>query len=147
MKIMNIYNIGQKLNHRLYNISIGKKFTNGFIRNGHDTLDISDRDFIKSNRLFSTNTAKKKFQEYLIKTFKNYNPDFLLFGHTNNIDYETISTFRNYKKNLIISQWNEDPIMKGLDYSKKNIANFSVYKDLVDHNFITTHPGCVVIKL
>ena len=140
MKIMNIYNIGQKLNHRLYNISIGKKFTNGFIRNGHDILDISDRDFIKSNRLFSTNTAKKKFQEYLIETFKNYNPDFLLFGHTNNIDYETISTFRNYKKNLIISQWNEDPIMKGLDYSKKNIANFSIYKDLVDHNFITTHP-------
>ena len=76
----------------------------------------------------------------MIKTFENYNPDLLLFGHTNNIDQETISTFRNHKKNLIISQWNEDPIMKGLDYSKKNIANFSIYKDLVDHNFLTTHP-------
>ena len=30
LKIINIYNQGQKLNHRLYNISLGKKFSNGF---------------------------------------------------------------------------------------------------------------------
>ena len=41
LKILNIYNQGQKLNHRLYNISLGKKFSNGFIRNGHDVLEIS----------------------------------------------------------------------------------------------------------
>ena len=40
LRILNIYNLGQKLNHRLYNISLGKKFTNGFIRNGHDVLAI-----------------------------------------------------------------------------------------------------------
>ena len=51
---MNIYNLGQKLNHRLYNISLGKKFTNGFIRNNHDVLEISDRDFInKIEHLFT----------------------------------------------------------------------------------------------
>ena len=38
IKILNLYNQGQKLNHRLYNISLGKKFTNGFIRNGHDVI-------------------------------------------------------------------------------------------------------------
>ena len=27
LRIINIYNSGQKLNHRLYNISLGKKFT------------------------------------------------------------------------------------------------------------------------
>ena len=53
LRIINIYNTGQKLNHRLYNISLGKKFTNGFIRNNHDVLEISDRDFIKQNRNFS----------------------------------------------------------------------------------------------
>ena len=52
LRIINIYNIGQKLNHRLYNISLGKKFTNGFIRNNHDVLEISDRDFIKQNSKF-----------------------------------------------------------------------------------------------
>ena len=38
LKIINLYNQGQKLNHRLFNISLGKKFTNGFVRNGHDVL-------------------------------------------------------------------------------------------------------------
>ena len=137
-KIFNIYNQGQKLNHRLYNISLGKKFTNGFIRNGHDVLEISDRDFLKNNRSFGLNSTKNIFQKYLIESFKNYNPDILFFGHTKNIDPETIDTFRSINKNLIISQWNEDPVMPSLDYSKDNIENIRKYSSLVDHTFITT---------
>ena len=41
MKIINLYNQGQKINHRLFNISLGKKFINGFIRNGNDVLEVS----------------------------------------------------------------------------------------------------------
>ena len=141
LRIINIYNTGQKLNHRLYNISLGKKFTNGFIRNGHDVLEISDRDFIRQNRSFSFKNSSFKFQEYLIETYKNYNPDFLFFGHTKNIQSETIEQFRNINKGLIISQWNEDPVMPSLDYSKTNINNISYYANLVDHNFITTEPN------
>ncbi len=142
LRIINIYNTGQKLNHRLYNISLGKKFTNGFIRNEHDVLEISDRDFIRQNRNFSlTNNSGKIFQKYLIETFKNYNPDFLFFGHTKNIDLETIDQFKSINRNLIISQWNEDPIMPSLDYSKTNIKNISYYGKFVDHNFITTDPN------
>ena len=47
---------------------------------------------------------------------------------------------RESNKNLIISQWNEDPIMPSLDYSKDNIKNLKYYSNYVDHNFITTHP-------
>ena len=125
LRIINIYNTGQKLNHRLYNISLGKKFTNGFIRNGHDVLEISDRDFIKQNRTFSLSASTNdKFQKYLLETFKNYNPDFLFFGHTKNIELETIDKFKSTNKNLVISQWNEDPIMPSLDYSKTNIKKY-----------------------
>ena len=141
LRIINIYNTGQKLNHRLYNISLGKKFTNGFIRNGHDVLEISDRDYVKQNRNLSFITSEIKFQQYLIETFKNYNPDFLFFGHTKNINIDTIESFRNINKNLIISQWNEDPIMPSLSYSQTNIENISYYANVVDHNFITTEPG------
>ena len=141
MRIINIYNIGQKLNHRLYNISLGKKFTNGFIRNGHDVLEISDRDFIKQNRKFSINSVYNKFQNYLVETFKNYNPDFMFFGHTNNIDLNTINMLKNNNKNLIISQWNEDPIMPSLSDSKSNINKISFYSSIADHNFITTDPN------
>ena len=141
LRIINIYNSGQKLNHRLYNISLGKKFTNGFIRNGHDVLEISDRDFVRQNRNFSLRNSSFKFQEFLVETFKNYNPDFLFFGHTKNIEISTIDQFRAINKNLIISQWNEDPVMPSLDYSKTNIENISYYANTVDHNFITTDPS------
>ena len=141
LKILNIYNQGQKLDHRLYNISLGKKFTNGFIRNGHDVLEISDRDYIKNNRGFSFTSVGNSFQKYLIESFKNYNPDLVFFGHTKNIYIETIDTLKKLNKNLIISQWNEDPVMPSLNYSKNNIENIKKYSELVDHNFITTNPS------
>ncbi len=141
LRIINIYNTGQKNFHRLYNISLGKKFTNGFIRNGHDVLEISDRDFIRQNRNIFQAKNLNKFQDYLINTSKNYNPDLIFFGHTQNISPETIKEFKNLNENLIISQWNEDPVMKSLNYSKKNVENINKYSDIVDHNFITTHPS------
>ena len=141
LRIINIYNSGQKLSHRLYNISLGKKFTNGFIRNGHDVLEISDRDFIKQSRGLSLTTNNSKFQDYLVNTFKNYSPDLVFFGHTNNLEKDTILKFNEINTNVVLSHWNEDPIMPGLDYSKKNIANINKYSEIVDHNFITTHPS------
>ena len=141
LRIINIYNTGQKNFHRLYNISLGKKFTNGFIRNGHDVLEISDRDFIRQSRNLFQIKNSDKFQEYLINTFKNYNPDLIFFGHTQNIKNDTISEIKNLNKGVILSQWNEDPIMKSLSYSKQNLANISHYSDIVDHNFITTDPS------
>ena len=75
LKIINLYNQGQKLNHRLYNISLGKKFTNGFVRNGHDVLEISDRDFLRNNKSFSLIPNKNNFQKFLIDTFNSdYQP-------------------------------------------------------------------------
>ena len=106
---MNLYNQGQKLNHRLYNISLGKKFTNGFIRNNNDVLEISDRDFLRNNKSFNLLPNKKNFQKFLIETFKNYNPDLLFFGHTKNLELSTLDEFKSINKNLIVSQWNEDP--------------------------------------
>ena len=141
LRIINIYNTGQKNFHRLYNISLGKKFTNGFIRNGHDVLEISDRDFIRQNRNIFQAKNIDKFQDYLVNTSKNYNPDLIFFGHTQNISPETIKEFKNLNDNLIISQWNEDPVMKSLNYSKKNIENINKYSEIVDHNFVTTHPS------
>ena len=141
LRIINIYNSGQKSNHRLYNISLGKKFTNGFIRNGHDVLEISDRDFIRQNRILSVQNTREKFQEFLINTLKNYNPNLIFFGHSKNIEIDTLKTMRNLKKDLIISQWNEDPVMQSLKYSSDNINNLLKYSNYVDHNFITTDPS------
>ena len=147
LKILNLYNQGQKHNHRLYNISLGKKFTNGFIRNNHDVLEISDRDYLRNNKTFNLIPNKNDFQNYLIETFKNYNPDLLFFGHSRNIDIDTINELKIIKKDLIITQWNEDPVMSSLDYSDQNISNISLYSNIVDHNFITTHPSILKNKI
>ena len=147
LKIINLYNQGQKINHRLFNISLGKKFTNGFIRNNHDVLEVSDRDFLRNNKTFNLIPNRINFQRYLIETCKNYNPDLLFFGHTKNIDLNTIDEIKSYNKNLIISQWNEDPVMPSLEYSKQNISNVNLYSNFVDHNFITTHPSIIKNKV
>jgi len=141
LKIINLYNQGQKLNHRLFNISLGKKFTNGFIRNGHDVLEISDRDFLRNNKSFNLIPSQSNFQKFLIETFKNYNPDIVFFGHSKNIDLNTLDEFKSMNKSLILSQWNEDPVMPSLNYSKQNISNIKLYSNFVDHNFITTDPS------
>ena len=147
LKIINLFNQGQKSNYRLFNISLGKKFTNGFIRNNHDVLEISDRDFLKNNRtLLSFDSNKKLFQKHLIEVFKNYNPDLFFFGHSNNIDLSTIDELRSNNKNLIISHWNEDPFTTGLKFSKKNIENIKPYVKIVDHNFTTTHTSVLENK-
>jgi len=140
LRIFNIYNIAQKLNHRIYNLSLGKKFTNGLIRNGHDVLEISDRDYVRQNKNFNILSSKNKFHNYLIKTFKNYNPDLIVFGHSDNITAAIIDDFKGLNKNLIISQWNEDPLMQNLPDT--NINNFKLKKffPFVDHSFVTTCP-------
>ena len=147
LKIINIYNKGQKLSNRLYNISLGKKFTNGFVRNGHDVIEISDRDYIRNNKSFNLIPNKNNFQNFLIDTFKNYNPDILFFGHTKNLEVSTLDKFRELNKNIIISHWNEDPVMPSLHYSIQNVSNINTYSDVVDHNFITTDPSVISNKI
>ena len=145
LRILNIYNLAQKLNHRIYNLSLGKKFTNGFIRNGHDVIEISDRDYVRQNKGINLLSFKDKFHNYLIETFKNYNPDLIIFGHSDNINQEILSDFRSINKNIIISQWNEDPLMKNLPDTSENINKLKKFFPIVDHSFITTNPS--VLKL
>ncbi len=143
LRILNIYNLGQKLNHRIYNMSLGKKFTNGFIRNNNDVLEISDRDYMKQNRSFKLKGVYSDFQKYLVETFKNYNPNLVFFGHTDNIDISTLKEFKELNKNIVISQWNEDPMMDGLEDSNKNISKLKKYLDCVDQSFVTTEPKII----
>ena len=141
LRILNIYNIAQKLNHRIYNLSLGKKFTNGFIRNGHDVIEISDRDYVRQNKGINILNIKDKFHYYLIETFKNYNPDLVIFGHSNNITENILYDFKNLNKNIIISQWNEDPFMNNITDKLNNKDKLKKLLPLLDHSFITTNPS------
>ena len=141
LRILNIYNLAQKLNHRIYNLSLGKKFTNGFIRNGHDVIEISDRDYVRQNKGLNFLNIKDKFHTYLIETFKNYNPDLIIFGHSDNITENILKEFKLINENVIISQWNEDPFISNLPDTFSNTEKLKRFIPIVDHSFITTNPS------
>ena len=145
LRILNIYNLAQKLNHRIYNLSLGKKFTNGFIRNGHDVIEISDRDYVRQNKTLNLINVRNKFHNYLLETFKNYNPDLIVFGHSDHVTADILSDFRSINKNIIVSQWNEDPFLDGLNDKHNNINRLKKYIPLVDHSFVTTSPSAINI--
>ena len=84
---------------------------------------------------------KDKFHTYLVETFKNYNPDLIIFGHSDNITENILNDFKLINKNVIISQWNEDPLMANLPDTFVNINKLKKFIPIVDHSFITTNPS------
>ena len=76
----------------------------------------------------------------MLETFKNYSPDLIIFGHSENINIATLNQFREIKKNIIISHWNEDPMMKSVPDSENNLNKKIKFNQIVDHSFVTTDP-------
>ena len=74
---------------------------------------------------------EKISDDSFIKLINKYHPDFIFFGHTKNISLDLLENFRSMSKNLIISQWNEDPVMKNLEYSVNNIKNSSIFSSFI----------------
>jgi hypothetical protein len=129
--------------NRLYFISIAKKLSNGFIRSGHDVLDLSDRDIVRYNRLFPDMSGFQYLNKQIVETAKNYNPDLILLGHSYNIYKESFEAIKSFNKNVVIAQWFEDHLADtGPDYLTNREKLFK-YKDYVKSNFITTHPSAL----
>ena len=142
LKIIHISNFGNRQANRLYNISIAKKISNGLIRNGHDVINISDRDVVRLNRgLKSINKGQNYFNNLLLETVENYKPDVLILGHVNNINNNTFEKIKSLNKNLKVAQWFEDNLsIKGPD-PDTNYNNFTKYIDFIDHSFVTSDPA------
>ena len=56
-KIMHITNFNERFDGRLH-YNTGRRLNNGFIRNGHNVLSISDRDIIHNNKGFKDLSGK-----------------------------------------------------------------------------------------
>ncbi len=141
LKILNISNFGNRQFNRLYYISIAKKLANGFIRNGHDVINLSDRDVGKFNKSFRDFKGKSYLNTMIYETAKNYKPDLILLGHSYDIENETLERIKDYSKNTVISQWFEDHLADtGPDFSL-NRKKLLKYDNFIKSNFITTHPS------
>ena len=140
LKIIHITNFNRKFNGRLhYNTS--KRLNNGFIRLGHNVLEISDRDIIHENRKILDITGRESLQNSIIENFNNFKPDCLIMGHADSVEAATLDIIKEKNKDLKICQWFLDPLSpKGPDHQKNN-KRIQDKSRLCDATFLTSCPS------
>ena len=139
-KIIHISNFDIRTSHRLFNLSIAKKISNGLIRNGNDVIDFDYRNH--NHKLLD----KKSLDKKIIDITNNYRPDLILLGHNNCLRRDTISLIKK-KFNTKFSLWYEDHVMKGDPNYDKNLKLIESNHDLIDQYFITTSPEIIKTKI
>ena len=146
LKIMHITNLNERFNGRLH-YNTGRRLNNGFIRNGHNVLSISDRDVLHNNKSIKDIKGQNSLDKKVLESFNNFKPDLIVLGHADRVSQETLFNMRQFNKSLKISQWFLDPLSKyGPDHenNKKRILTKSA---IVDCSFLTTDPKSLPFKL
>ena len=136
-KILHVGSFGEKTNHRLFNISIAHKISAGLIRNGHDVINFSYRDYTNKSIVNKFSDMDAKVNEIL----NNYKPDLLLLGHNNILQSKTLSKIKD--QNIKTSLWYEDHVAKTGPNYRNNLKLIEKNKEFIDSYFITTHPDVV----
>lgn len=139
LKIIHISNFGTKTDHRLFNISIAKKISNGLIRNGHDVIDFDYRNI--GFKFFKKNIIDTK----VLSIFENYRPDLVLLGHNNILSRTCLEKIK--KNNCKIAIWYEDHVIEGDPNFQNNLDLLEKNNDLIDQYFITTSPDIIKTKI
>ena len=140
---MHITNFNDRFDGRLH-YNTGRRLNNGFIRNNHNVLTISDRDIIHNNKNIGDISGTKKLQTKIIDTYENFKPDLIILGHADKVDPKTLEYLRTKNNNVKISQWFLDPLSKnGPDFinNKKRILDKI---EFIDKTFLTTDPNSLI---
>jgi len=152
MKILHVSNFGDRHNGRLY-WNQCFKISNGFVRNGHNVYNFSDRDKSRSSILNKFN-QNRSVQKELLETIKNFDPDLIVLGHADRVNLNTLDIIRSKNKNIRIIEWNVDNLH--LDNTKNKLQKRSKYLDgifsttadekisqCITNNFISFFPNIV----
>jgi hypothetical protein len=130
-KILHIANFDEKNDYRLSNINLATKISNGFIKDKFQTINFSDRFFLKQNTFSS-------IDDRIVNILKNLKPNLLLLGHTNSLKTETLKYIRDKFTDIKIAFWYEDSINRSGPDFNKNKQFIEKYKNYVDQFFVTT---------
>ncbi len=142
LKILHIGNFDEKNDHRLFNISIASKISKGFIRNSHDTINFSYRDFNSKKLIKNSSLLDSKIYNIV----ENYKPDLVVLGHNNILESNTIDRIKT-KFNSKFALWYEDHLIKGGPNAQSNLSLIEKNQDLIDQYFVTTHPDPIKTKI
>ena len=142
LKVLHISTFDEKNDHRLFNISIANKLTKGLIRNNHDVVNFSYRDF--NNKLLLK--SNKALNDKVFNITQNYKPDLVLLGHNNILDRDVIEKIKNKNKTRF-ALWYEDHLIKGGPNYANNLNLIERNSDLIDQYFLTTFPNSIKTKI
>ena len=145
-KIMHITNINERFNGRLH-YNTGRRINNGFIRNGHNVLTLSDRDTVHYQKRFGDFKGDRILQKKIIETFNNFKPNILVLGHADRVSNKTLEIIKDSNKDIKIVQWFLDPLSKFGPDHKNNSKRILDKINFIDYTFLTTDPGSLPIKI
>jgi glycosyltransferase involved in cell wall biosynthesis len=137
LKIFHISQFDERNDFRLFNISLAGKISKGFVRNNHDVINFSYRDYLKKGISIGDGLVNQKIKSIA----ENYRPDLVVFGHNNFLKRSNLEEIKSkYKSKFII--WYEDALgHRGEGPNWKNNLNLiEKNNDLIDGYFVTTHP-------
>ncbi len=145
-KIMHITNLNERFDGRLH-YNTGRRLNNGFIRNGHNVLTLSDRDIIHNYKSIKDFSGKITLQNKIIESFNNFKPDIVILGHADRVSNSTLSKMRDINKEIVFSQWFLDPLSK---YGPDHVSNSKRIldkKEFLNATFLTTDPTALSINI
>ena len=143
LKIFHISQFDERNDFRLFNISVASKISKGLLRNGHDVINFSYRNYQK--KILNKNEL---VNEKTLSIINNYRPDLIIFGHNNLISRSNLENIKSkYKSKIIL--WYEDALgQKGNGPNwKQNLQLIEKNNDLIDNYFTTTHPDEIKTKI
>ncbi len=146
LKILHITNFNYRYYGRLqYNTGI--RINNGFIREGHNVLSLSDRDLVSFTKSIRDPSGSKYLNKLINNTIKNFLPDLVVLGHADRVQSNILYEAKNSIPNLKICQWFLDPLSKkGPDY-QKNKSRILDKSSICDSTFVTTSPDALDFKI
>ncbi len=140
LRILHVSTFGERLDHRIFNLSISSKISKGLIRNNFDVINFDYRDYSRK-KIFNNSIDDK-----ILSIVTNYRPHLVICGHNNILKRETLLSLKNNFKSKVII-WYEDALAKGgpdYKYSQKLLEK---NHDIIDRYFITTHPSALKTKI
>ena len=142
LKILHVTNFNERHNGRLF-YNTGRRINNGFIRNNHSVLELSDRDIISYSRNINDIKGNKKLNDKLIEIISNFSPNLIVFGHADLVSNETIEIVKDNFPDIKLCQW----FLDRMDGEwQKNRIRFEEKISLMDANFCTTDPKSLNFK-
>ena len=139
LKIMHITNLNERFNGRLH-YNTGRRLNNGFLRNDHNVLSISDRDILHNNKKINDLDGSNLLQKKILETYENFKPELIVLGHADKVSNQTLEIIKQKNRSIKIAQWFLDPLSKNGPDFRNNKKRILDKINFIDKTFLTTDP-------